>query len=95
MYLMAVRAQVQPGKAEEVAQKWKNFYGSRAKETPEFQQAYFSDDRATGAVLAVSVWSTKPDETQVRQDMQEFASQVRDLIVELPSKEGYEVLQQI
>jgi len=94
MYLFAVRANVRPGKAEEFAQKWKDFYNSRKKENPEFQQAYFSADRATGAVLTVSVWSTKPDEAQVRQDMQEFASQIMDLAAGPPSPEWYEVLQQ-
>jgi len=58
MYLFAVRASVQTGKAEEFAQRWSDFYGSRKKGNPEFQQSYFSTDQATGSVLTVSVWST-------------------------------------
>jgi heme-degrading monooxygenase HmoA len=95
MYVFAVRANVQPGKAEEVAQKWKDFYGSSAHEYPGFQQAYFSADRATGAVLALSVWSTKPEEAQVLQGVQAFASQIRDLEAGPASPQWYEVLQHI
>jgi hypothetical protein len=95
MYLFAVRAKVQPGKAEEFAQKWKDFYGSHARDLPEFQQAYYAADRATDTTLAVWVWSEKPNEAQLRQAMQEFTSQIRDLTAGPPSPEWYEVLQHI
>lgn len=93
MYLSTVQAKVQPGKAEELAQKWKDFYGSRARDWPGFQQAYQAADRATDTTLAVGVWSDQPDEAQLRQAMQEFGAQIRDLIAEPPSVEWYEVLQ--
>jgi hypothetical protein len=51
MYLSIVRGKVQPGKAEEFAQKWKDFYGSRLREMPEFQQGYYAADRATDSEL--------------------------------------------
>ena len=95
MYLSIVRGKVQPGKAEEFAQKWKDFYGSRLREMPEFQQGYYAADRATDTELAVGLWSEKPDETQLRQARQEFFAQISDLTVtaEPPSLEWYEVLQ--
>ncbi|TMD44879.1 MAG: hypothetical protein E6I93_17480 [Chloroflexi bacterium] len=95
MYIFAVRAKVQPRKAEEFAQKWKDFYGSRTSDLPEFQQAYYAADRATDTTLAVWVWSAKPDEAQLRQAMQEFSAQIRDLTAGPPSPEWYEVLQHI
>jgi hypothetical protein len=95
MYLTTVRGKVQPGKAEEFAQKWKDFYGSRLREMPEFQQSYYAADRATDTTLAVGLWSEKPDEAQLRQIMQEFRAQIRDLLAEPPSQEWYEVLQHI
>lgn len=95
MYLFAVRATVQPGKAEEFAQKWQDFYGLRKKGNPEFQQAYFSADRATGFVLTISVWRTKPDEAQVNQDLQAFAAQIADLAAGPASPEWLEVLQHL
>jgi heme-degrading monooxygenase HmoA len=95
MYLSAIRVKVQPGKAEELAQKWKDFYGSRARDWPGFQQAYNATDRATDTTLAVALWSEKPDEAQLRQAMQEFRAQTRDLTAgpPPPSVEWYEVLQ--
>ena len=48
MYLFAVRSKVQPGKTEEFARKWKDFYDSRAKQMPEFQQAYYAADFRDG-----------------------------------------------
>jgi hypothetical protein len=95
MYIFAVRAKVQPGKAEEFAQKWKDFYGSRTSDLPGFQQAYYAADRAADTTLAVWVWSAKPDEAQLRQAMQEFSAQIRDLTAGPPSPEWYEVLQRI
>jgi heme-degrading monooxygenase HmoA len=95
MYIFAVRAKVQPGKAEEFAQKWKDFYGSLARDLPGFQQAYYAADRATDTTLAVWVWSARPDEAQLRQAMQEFSAQIRDLTAGPPSPEWYEVLQHI
>jgi len=32
MYLFSIQGKMQPGKAEEFAQKWKDFYGPLAKE---------------------------------------------------------------
>jgi quinol monooxygenase YgiN len=93
MYLSTIRGKVQPGKAEELAQKWKDFYGPRARDWPGFQQAYQAADRATDTVLMVAVWSEKPDEAQLRQAMQEFRSLIRDLMAEPPPLEWYEVLQ--
>jgi quinol monooxygenase YgiN len=95
MYIFAVQAKVQPGKAEEFAQKWKDFYGSRTSDLPGFQQAYYTADRATDTTLAVWLWSAKPDEAQLRQTMQEFSIQIRDLTAGPPSPDWYEVLQRI
>ncbi|GAC1650297.1 MAG: hypothetical protein NVS4B12_20000 [Ktedonobacteraceae bacterium] len=95
MYIFAVRAKVQPRKAEEFAQKWHDFYGSRAGDLSGFQQAYYAVDRATDTTLAVWVWSAMPDEAQLHQVMQEFSAQIRDLTVGPPAPEWYEVLQRI
>jgi hypothetical protein len=93
MYLSIVRVKVQPGKAEEFAQKWKDFFGSRARDWPGSHQAYNATDRATDTTLAVGLWSEKPDEAQLRQAGQEFSAQIRDLTAGPPSLEWYEVLQ--
>ena len=95
MYIFAVRAKVHPGKAEEFAQAWKDFYSSRARDLPGFRQAYYAADRAADTTLAVWIWSEKPDEARLRQAMQEFSAQIRDLTVGSPSPEWYEVLQHI
>ena len=95
MYLFAVRAKVQPGKAEEFALKWKDFYDSRAKQMPEFQQAYYAADSGTDTTLALWMWSKKPGEAPLRQMVQEFSAHIRNLTVGPPLMEWYEVLQQI
>jgi hypothetical protein len=95
MYLNAIRTKVQPGKLEEFAQKWRDFYGPVARGMPQFQQAYCSADRATGTLLVVWLWSQKPDEAQMSQAIEEFGSQIGDMGVEPPTREWYEVFQQI
>ena len=93
MYLLVAEAKAQPGKADELGLKWRDFFGGRA--LPGVQRAYFAVDRATDTTQAVAVWSEKPDETLVRQMSQEFGSQVRDLVAQPPSPKLYEVLQEI
>jgi hypothetical protein len=95
MYLNAIRAKVQPDKLEEFVQKWRDVYGLVARGMPQLQQGYCSADRASGTLLAVWLWSQKPDEAQMRQASEEFSSQTADLLVEPPTREWYEVLQQI
>jgi hypothetical protein len=58
-----------------------------------FQQAYFSADRASGTLLAVWLWSQKPNEAQMRQAIEAFTSQIADLVVEPATREWYEVFQ--
>jgi len=94
-YLLAVRGHVQPGKAAEFAQIWKDFIGARATQMPELQHAYYVADQATHSTLAVFVWSAKPDEAQWGRVMQDFEPQIRDLGAGSASVEWYEVLQQI
>lgn len=95
MHLFSVQGKLQPGKAEEFAQKWKDFYGSRAKGMSGFHQAYYAVDPVTDSALAVWVWSKKPDESQLHQAIQEFLPQIRSLIIGSPTSQWYEVLQQI
>ena len=87
MYLNAIRTKVQPDKLEEFAQKWREVYGPVARGMPQFQQGYCSADRATGTLLAVWLWSQKPDVSQLRQAIEEFSSQTADLLVEPTTRE--------
>jgi len=92
---LTIRGHVQPGTAAEIAQRWKGFIGGRARQMPELQQAYYVADSATDSTLALLIWSTKPDEAQWGQVMQDFGSQIRDLGAGTASVEWYEILQQI
>lgn len=95
MWLFAVRGMARPGTAEDFAQKWQDVYSRRFPEMPEFVRAYFSVDRQTNAWLAVAIWSARPDETRLREALQELGAQIGALIAGPPSAEWLEVLQEI
>jgi hypothetical protein len=95
MYVFAVLGKVQPGKADEFAQRWKDFYGTRLKEVPGFERSYCAADRAADSTLVMSVWSAKPDEAQLRQVMQEFSGVIADVTAGPPDTHWYELLQHI
>lgn len=95
MWLFVVRGASQPGTADEFAQKWHDVYSVRFPEMPEFERAYFSAEHETNTWLAVAVWSARPDETRLRQAIQELGAQIGPLLAGPPSAEWLEVLQQI
>ena len=95
MHMHAVRGKVQPGKADEFAEKWHDIYGVRFPEIAGFVRASFSADRETDMWLAVSVWSAPPDEAQLSRAIQELGAQVAALLAGPPTSEWYEVLQEI
>ena len=95
MVQFLVRGTVHPGKEEEFAQKWRDCCGARIREMPEFQQAYLSADRASGVVLNVVLWNTKPDEAALRHNMQTLAAQTADLVNGPTTVEWLEVLQHL
>ena len=60
-----------------------------------FVQATFSADREANTWLAVSLWSARPDEEQLRPATQELGEQVGSLLAGPPTAEWLEVLRQI
>ena len=64
MYLRITTGQVQPGKADELAAHWKEYFATRLPAVPGLRHRYFSVDRATDTVVSVSVWDREPDQVQ-------------------------------
>ena len=95
MLLFAVSGKAHPGTTEEFAQKWQDVYRTHFPKMSGFVQAYFSANLETDTWLAVAVWSALPDETQLRQAIQELGGHVASIIAGPPSAEWFEVLQQI
>jgi hypothetical protein len=95
MLLFAVSGKAHPGTLEEFAQKWQDVYRSHFPKMPGFVQAYFSANHEANTWLAVALWSEQPDETQLRQAIQELGGQIASIIAGPPSAEWLEVLQQI
>ncbi len=93
--LFAVSGKAHPGTMEEFAQKWQEVYRTHFPKMPEFVQAYFSANQEANTWLAVAFWSTRPDETLLRQAIQELGERIGSIIAGPPSAEWFEVLQQI
>ncbi len=82
MYLRITRGQVQPGKADEFAARWKEHLSAQPA-VPGLRHRYFSVDRATDMVATVGIWDTEPDEAQV-QEYHGLHRQVSDLVAGPP-----------
>ena len=72
MYMRIVRARPPEGQADEIARKWKAFWPERMRAQPGFRHAHFGIDRATGAIVGVTVFDQKPDDARLDQHLREF-----------------------
>jgi heme-degrading monooxygenase HmoA len=91
MYVRIVRGQPQPGQAEELARRWKEYVAPRLGSAPGFRHAYLAVERESNRIAGVSIWDAKPGEA-VDQAMREFRQQVQDITGGPPVIEDYEVL---
>jgi hypothetical protein len=91
MYLRITTGQAQPGKADELAARWKEHFSAQPA-VPELRHRYFSVDRATDTIASVGIWDTEPDEAQLQGAIEAFTAKVSDLIATRPQVTTYEVL---
>ena len=59
---------------------------------PGLRHTDFTVDRATATVVSVSIWDTEPDQARMQPLIDDFISQVSDLVAVPPVVTGYEVL---
>jgi len=95
MYLRIISGQVQPGKADELAARWKEYFGTRLPNVPGLLHTYFSVDRATDTIVSVSIWDREPEQARMQPLIDDFISQVSNLVSVPPQVAGYEVLAEI
>ena len=95
MFIRIVRPQVQPGRAEEMAEKWKEFAGSRIKERPGFRSGYMAATADRSAVVAVTLWDELPDAATTQQFQSEIRAHMGDISTGPPTTDDYEVLAKI
>ncbi len=95
MYIRIIKGQTQPGQVDELAKRWRALIGPRLQEISGFRHAYFSGDRAKNTVAAVSVWDSRPDDAVMSRNIQDFLSQVADIVASQPVVEDYEVLEEL
>ena len=91
MYIRVVRGQTQPGRADELAERWREFVLPRLQGAPGLVHAYFGVNREADTTVGVSVWDRPPDEAAMDRVVEEFRSRIGDLVPNPPTVEGYEV----
>ena len=92
MYIRVVRGHTQPGRADELAERWREFVLPRLQGAPGLRHAYFGVNREANATVGVSVWESPPDEATMNRTVEEFRARVGDLVAGAPTVETYEVL---
>ncbi len=92
MYIRIVRGPTQPGQADALAQQWQQLVLPRMQQAPGLRQAYFAVNRETNMSVGVSVWESRPDEATLTPLVEEFRTQVGELITGQPTIEQYEVV---
>lgn len=95
MFVRIVRPQIAAGKAQEAANKWKEFIRARSGLTPFPRQGYMVANADRTAVLAITVWDELPDQETTNQIQGAIAVHLGDLMTSPPTTEDYEVLAQI
>lgn len=92
MHIRVVRGQAQPGRAEELAERWREFVLPRLQGAPGFRHVYFGIDREADTTVGVTVWESPPDEATMNRNVEEFRARVGDLVAGPPTAEQYEVV---
>ena len=95
MFIRIVRPQVQAGKAEEMAAKWKEFAGSRLKERSGFRSGYMAATADRSAVVAVTLWDELPDDATTWQFQSEIRAHMGDIATGPPTTDDYEILAEV
>jgi heme-degrading monooxygenase HmoA len=96
MYVRVTLGHFQPGKVEEAIAVWNNALPSY-KDVKGFQSAYLLADRESDDAVMLTFWDSEEDSRAHVESggMMQALSQFFDLLTELPSTEGYEVLAQV
>jgi heme-degrading monooxygenase HmoA len=63
---------VKPDGIEEFTRRWEAYFPGRYTQIPGFKHAHVGCDRASNAVVAVTVWDSKPDEAVIASHVAEF-----------------------
>jgi len=90
-----VRISPQAEQIEEFMRRWEAFFPTRYKQMPGFRHANVGYDRATSAMVAISVWDATPGEAAWAEIVAEFRPQVADISTGPPAFEEYEVLTEV
>ena len=91
MHIRVIRGQTQPGRAEELAARWREIVLPRLQQARGLRHAYFGVDREANRTVGVSLWETPPDEAAMNRTVEEFRARAGDLIAGAPTVEMYEV----
>lgn len=95
MHLRIVTGQAQPGQADTLAARWRDYFGAQLQSMAGFRHAHFAVDRATNTVVGVSLWDTEPDQARLQEHLDAFRAQAQDLVAGPPQPAVYEVLVEV
>jgi len=97
MYARVITTQLQPGKADDATNLWREKIAPSLKQTKGFKGAYLFGDRNTGKGVTITLWETEADATamdtsgQYQQSIALFAQ----LLAAPPTREQFEVMLQV
>lgn len=93
MHIRIVFAQVQPGKADELIQVYRDSIGSALKQQPGFKGALLLINRNTCKSLSIAIWETEADlkASETSGFYQAQIAKIGGYFVGTPHREDYEV----
>jgi hypothetical protein len=95
MFLRIVHPQVKSGQHKEVARRWQEVLGARAKENPNFKHAYMASDQSGEGIVAVLLFNELPSAEQTKAMQAEMMAKMQDLAMGPPRMEDFEVLAEV
>jgi hypothetical protein len=90
-----IKGQTQPGKVDELAKRWKEFFGPLAKDNRELRHAYLAGDLDGNTALAVTVWEKRPDDATLEHITEQGRERVSDISAGPPTIDLYEVVAEL
>lgn len=97
MYSQVVRAQVQPGKIDEVVAIYRDSIAPAARQEKGFKNSYFLVDRSANRIMGFSIWESEADLAALAESgfYQEQVAKFAAVFAGPPEREVYEVVVQV
>jgi len=92
VYIRVIRVRTQPGKLDELTERWQSRFVPSLQQVSGFRRAYYGADRFLNSVVVVTFWDDLPRATHLGPIVSSFEDGATDLLAAPSVIEEFEIL---